>query len=85
MTRKVDKHATADARRRHAAGIRRLNKLFAVTQAKLDVAGVQNGAWRPVRLRPNVPPLRTDEQHEKHARARRVRAARRRNRGAKRS
>ena len=86
--RKVDRKATAAARARQKAGIKRLKEAFggdAYVQMRSDLAGIQTGRWRSPRLRPNVPPPRFDEQADPRRRARRLhrkraRAARKRNR-----
>ena len=77
---RLDKAATKHARRRHAAGVLRLNKVFGASAALLAASGLQHGNARPVRLRPGVPPVRDAEHQEKHRRRKRARVSRRRNR-----
>lgn len=77
---RLNKRATAAARKRQASGIKRLREAFAVTPAKLAAAGLQHGNAEPVRLRPGVPTIRDAEHAAKHRRRKAVRASRKRNR-----
>jgi hypothetical protein len=81
---RVDKRATAAARKAHKAGVQRLRKAFGATEAKLQAAGLQHGHTKLYRRRPHVPPMRDAEHQAKHKARKRARAARKRNRKEKR-
>jgi hypothetical protein len=77
---KVDTRKTKAARSRHEAGIKSLDKLFAVSPARLATAGLQHGNAKPVRLKPGTPPVRDDEHKARRHRRKIARASRKRNR-----
>ncbi len=66
---RLNKRATAAARKRQASGIKRLREAFAVTPAKLAAAGLQHGNAEPVRLRRHAPGPRRDWRPGNAARA----------------
>lgn len=77
---RVDKRATAAARKAHEAGVARLRELFGATPARLMSAGLQHGHTKLYRRRPHVPPMRDAEHQAKHRKRKAARKARKRNR-----
>lgn len=80
----VNKNATRLARRRHNAGVKRLREIFEKASPALYAMSVrgwpQSVRQQPVRLRPNVPPVRDAEHQAKHRKRKAARASTRRNR-----
>lgn len=74
------KRSTKEVREAHIAGTRRLLEAFRADRLRISMAGLQHGRATPVRLRPNVPPLRSPEYQAKHRKRKAARAARKRNR-----
>jgi hypothetical protein len=79
---KVDEKATKEARRRHASGTKRLREVCDPQgRAAYRTEPMKwTGRWKPVRLRPGVPPWRTPAMKKRHLARKRARAARKRNR-----
>jgi hypothetical protein len=76
----VDVKATKIARARHAGGVKRLNKLFAVDERLQLYRAAKRAVQAPIRTHPNTPPVRSPEQRRRRRLRKIVRESRRRNR-----